>query len=765
MFTLYYADCTGQKTNCLYPHRAEITDAASFAEAVSRDYVCASFRNSYRCNDNYLASDCIGADFDNDHSEDPSRWVTPEQVVAALPGVTLGIHYSRNHLKPKNGKAPRPRFHIVAATDPTTDPEQATAVKQSLAALFPGVVDPKAMDPARFFFGTSDPVVEFHPGSITLDQLFDSGDLVPDTEEDFDADMDPGSYGDQFSIQEGRRNATMSRFAGKLVKRFGPTEEAFGIFMERAENCTPPLDDAELGTIWKSACRFARKVQDEAGYIPPEKYRPVSAMKPGDYSDIGQAKVIAMDCGNELAYSTGTDFLVYDGTRWIESKPKSIGCIENFLDRQLADANDAVRSATEALRSLGVSESAITAGGRKLEKQIRSDQMQAFLAFLAAVAYHAFVMKRRDIRYVCSALVAVQPMVEVAINELDSQGFLLNCPDGTYDLREGMAGRHDHDPADYITMVTAFAPGDEGKELWLEAVGRIFQNDEELIDYVQQTVGLCAIGEVYQEAITISYGVGSNGKSTFWNSIAGALGNYSGMISADALTVGCRRNVKPELAEVKGKRILIAAELEEGMRLSTSIVKQLSSTDEIEGERKYKDPFKFRPTHTLVLYTNHLPRVGAMDSGIWRRLIVIPFNATIQGSSEIKNYSKYLLDHAGPYIVRWIIEGAQKVIKNHFKLPLPGCVAAAIDKYKADNDWMSHFLEECCETGEPYEVKSGELYSAYRAFCARTSEFARSTTEFYASLEQRSFARHKRKTGVFVLGLRLKSDEEDDFLQ
>ena len=107
------------------------------------------------------------------------------------------------------------------------------------------------------------------------------------------------------------------------------------------------------------------------------------------------------------------------------------------------------------------------------------------------------------------------------------------------------------------------------------------------------------------EALIISYGEGSNGKSTFWNSIAKVLGNYSGTISADALTVGCRRNVKPEIAELKGKRLVIAAELEEGMRLNTSVIKQLCSTDLVSGEKKYKDPFKFTPTHTLVLYTNH----------------------------------------------------------------------------------------------------------------------------------------------------------------
>ena len=139
--------------------------------------------------------------------------------------------------------------------------------------------------------------------------------------------------------------------------------------------------------------------------------------------------------------------------------------------------------------------------------------------------------------------------------------------------------------------------------------------DRELIDYVQEIVGLAAIGKVYIEALIIAYGEGRNGKSTFWNTISRVLGTYSGNMSADTLTVDCKRNVKPELAEAKGKRLIIAAELEEGMRLNTSNVKQLCSTDEIYAEKKYKDPFSYVPSHTLVLYTNHLPKVGAMDAG------------------------------------------------------------------------------------------------------------------------------------------------------
>ena len=197
-------------------------------------------------------------------------------------------------------------------------------------------------------------------------------------------------------------------------------------------------------------------------------------------------------------------------------------------------------------------------------------------------------------------------MLEIKVADLDHDAFLLNAPDGTYDLRLGMDGRKAHEPADYATKVTAVAPGNEGVQIWQDAVGTFFCGDIELMEYVQQIVGLAAVGKVYVESLIIAYGDGRNGKSTFWNTIARVLGTYSGNISADTLTVGCKRNVKPELAEAKGKRMLIAAELDEGMRLNTSLVKQLCSTDSVQAEKKYKDPFHFTPSHTLVLYTNHL---------------------------------------------------------------------------------------------------------------------------------------------------------------
>ena len=224
-----------------------------------------------------------------------------------------------------------------------------------------------------------------------------------------------------------------------------------------------------------------------------------------------------------------------------------------------------------------------------------------------------------------------------------------------------------------------------------------------------------------------------------------------------------RRNVSPELAELKGKRLVIASEMAEGMRLNTAVVKQITSTDEIQAEKKYKDPFHFVPSHTLVLYTNHLPKVGANDDGTWRRLVVVPFNAKITARSDIKNFADYLYDNAAPAILSWIIEGAHKAIQANFKTTVPAAVSKSVKAYREANDWLGHFLNECCEIDDSYTEKSGELYSQYRAYCLKNMEYTRSTTDFYAALTQAGYTRKRTSKGNLIIGLKL-TDDDNDFL-
>ena len=388
--------------------------------------------------------------------------------------------------------------------------------------------------------------------------------------------------------------------------------------------------------------------------------------------------------------------------------------------------------------------------------------MPLLYALMAAETYLKFVLKRRDYKYIVSTGNAAKPMIGIDVNDLDKNEFLINTPYATYDLRKGLDGEQPHDPRDLITKITTCAPGDGDKKLWLDALELFFCGDQELIEYVQLVVGMAAIGKVYQEFMIIAYGGGANGKSTFWNTIFRVMGDYAGKLSAEALTMNCKRNIKPEMAELKGSRLIISSEMEEGMRLNTATVKQLCSTDEIQAEKKYKAPFHFVPSHTLVLYTNHLPKVGANDDGIWRRLIVIPFNAKITGDSDIKNYADYLYEHAGSFIMSWIIDGARKAYDMDFKVKIPKVVEDAIEAYREDNDWMGHFLADCCEIDKAATEKSGELYQAYRAYYLQNGEFTRSTTDFYSAIEKAGFVRKKTRSGIMVHGLSLKDGQ--DFL-
>ena len=719
--TIYDAVTVGSRSNCVYPNPVTVTDADTMRQAAAFDHVCAAYKQNYRSVDNFLKADCLPMDCDNDHSDDPDDWLTPFDVAMDFPGVGMIFVYSKSHMKQKGKRGPRPRFHVYFICTETTNSEIYSSWKDRLIADYP-YFDDGAKDSARFLFGVKNAAVEVYDGEITIDEF------LADSFAEWDAA--------QGQIPEGSRNKTMSHYAGRVIKRLGNTEEAHKQFLKEAEKCSPPLDDAELAGIWGSAVKFGAKVAAQEGYIPPEQYNQDFLLMPEDFSDVGQAIVLSREYMDRLRFSPATDYIVFNGSFWEESQPNAQGIAQELTARQLEEAETEIQRCMKEMSDNGAWAMLAAMGAKKAMAAFNEAQRRSFEKYERAEAYRKYAIKRRDTKYISAALKEARPMIQIEQRVLDADEFLLNLPSGTCDLRTGAV--REHNAQDYITKQTAVDPSGDGMDVWEDTLQTFFQGDVDLIRYVQEIVGLAAIGKVYIEALVIAYGEGRNGKSTFWNTIARVLGTYSGNMSADTLTVGCKRNVKPELAEAKGKRMIIAAELEEGMRLNTSNVKQLCSTDEIYAEKKYKAPFSYVPTHTLVLYTNHLPRVGAIDQGTWRRLIVIPFNAKIEGKADIKNYSDFLFKTAGGAVLSWIIEGAKRVIASDYKIVQPRVVQDAIQKYKENNDWLAHFLDDCCEAGDDFEAKSGEFYNAYRSYCLQMGEYTRSTTDFYSALCQMS---------------------------
>lgn len=423
-FTIYAADCAGNSGNCLYPDKIIVTDKESFIAATKMDHVTAKYKGNYRSKDNFEFSDCIPLDCDNDHSDNPDDWVTPFDIALEIPGVAFAASYSRHHNLPKGDKSARPRFHVFFPIPKVNEENEYTEMKKRIATAFP-YYDTNALDSARFLYGNDSDDVEVYEGDKTIIDFLEQDDFA-----DFDASLE--------QVPEGQRNSTMSHIAGKIIKRYGNTEEAYQIFLKKAELCNPPLPENELKVIWRSASKFGNKVAKQDGYIPPEQYNSDCRLKPEDFSDVGQATVLAQEYKDILRYSPSTDYMVYNGSFWEESKPKSQGVSQDLTERQLAEAEAEMKKAMDELVKNGGMEILVSVGPKKAVQMFNKQQAHAYEMYESAEFYKKYAVKRRDTKNIAATLKEARPMLEVEQRNLDADEFMLNTPTLTYDLRQGL---------------------------------------------------------------------------------------------------------------------------------------------------------------------------------------------------------------------------------------------------------------------------------------------------------------------------------------
>lgn len=475
-----------------------------------------------------------------------------------------------------------------------------------------------------------------------------------------------------------------------------------------------------------------------------------------EFSDVEQANIFCNEYGDRVRYSKATHFLVYTGKRWEESELKAQRLSQKLTDRQLKEARKMLWDARKR------ADNAIEGNDTKNDDELLDsfcDGVAAQFSIDDAEKYRNGVIKRRSTQRINATLSEAAPHIEIDTKDLDADAFILNTPNGIVDLRTGQI--RPNDPKEYCTKITTVAPDDEGAEMFEEFLDQITCDDADLKRYLQEISGEFAVGVVKREELFIATGQGGNGKSTYFNLLFRIFGDYAGLISSDVLITNNRKNKSPELAELRGKRMILAAELDEGTRLDAGIVKRLASTDPIRAEKKYRDPFDFIPSHSVILYTNHLPKVGARDSGTWDRLRVIPFNARFRNTkTEVKDYASVLYEKAGGAVLKWVVEGAQRYIANDFHIEQPECVKRAIEEYRKANDWLTAFLEERCYVSFQYREAGGELYREYRKYCESMGDFPRSSAEFKQALESIGIEYKKTKNGAIYRGLRLKDWRE-----
>lgn len=430
-------------------------------------------------------------------------------------------------------------------------------------------------------------------------------------------------------------------------------------------------------------------------------------VRDGHCTDLGNARRLAKRHGDDLRdCRLWRQWLVWDGTRWVTD-----------------DTGEVERRAKQTVES--IYQEAASA---------RTKQEREALARWAKRSESAPRIRAMI------ALAETEPGIWVRPSQLDTNPWLLNCANGTLDLRSG--DLYSHRREDLITKQVAI-PYDPDATCphWMDFLTEIMDANLHLVEYLQHAVGYALTGVTLEQVLFLLYGIGANGKSTFLETLRRVFGEYARQ--ADFTSFLTRKNdtIRNDLARLAGARLVSAIEVEEGRKLSEALVKQATGGDTITARFLFKEFFEFGPEFKLFLAVNHKPVIRGTDYAIWRRIRLIPFAVMIPPERQDKDLlEKLLTERTG--ILAWAVRGCLAWQKRG--LEAPEDVLNATQAYREEMDVLGDFLSERCVQSKTAWATAKDLYDAYVNWCETTGEEPLSQRMFGLRLTERGFLRYRR---------------------
>lgn len=342
------------------------------------------------------------------------------------------------------------------------------------------------------------------------------------------------------------------------------------------------------------------------------------------------------------------------------------------------------------------------------------------------------------------------------VNDLDADPYLLNCSNGTLNLRTLELRRHN--PADRLTKVTgaAFDAQAQGPT-WEAFLARVLP-DESVRGFLQGYVGLSLAGRVLEHRLAILTGTGRNGKGVFAGAVSCAMGDYA--ITAEPDLFMHREGAHPTgEMDLLGVRFIVVSESDRDRRLAEATVKRLTGGDLVRARKMRQDYVQFRPSHTAVLVTNHLPKVSGDDPALWARLRVVPFGVVIPEPEQDPHLPERL-DAEAEAVLAWAVAGWQAYQEKG--MTDPDAVKVATDRYRFDSDSVGRFLADCTISNPHGRIAAGALYERYSRWAADDGAEVLSKKPFGQELERRGFSDTRTGSGRYRKGLLLRADEDED---
>ena len=470
-------------------------------------------------------------------------------------------------------------------------------------------------------------------------------------------------------------------------------------FFAPASPATPERDDD------------AEPVADVVGVGTSSDHRPLT--------DTGNAERLHAYAGLDARYChLWRKWLVWDGMRWRHDD-----------DGQLMGHSKAVA------------------------RRIRDEAHECPDAALAKKLYKwAHSSESRGKRGAMVELLTTEIGIPVRPDQLDRDSWLLNCANGTLDLRTGILRTHDRNDLITKRLPLDYEPTAECP-LWEQFLARILP-EATVQEFVQRAVGWSLTGDVSSQVLLFCYGSGANGKSTFLRVLLNLLGgDYAIQAPPEILIEKPQRGHPTELADLFGVRLAVSVEMGPGKKLDEVLVKQLTGGDLVRARRMREDFWQFEPTHHLWVAANHKPLIVGSDEAIWRRLMLIPFTVTIpEGERDGQLLGKLCAELPG--ILAWAVRGCQQW--QALGLAPPEVVRAATQAYRDDMDVIGTFLTTECVVQAGATITAKALYDAFCTWAFDNGEEPYTQQVFGQALSERGFERRKRRGLKVYVGLTLR---------
>ena len=437
------------------------------------------------------------------------------------------------------------------------------------------------------------------------------------------------------------------------------------------------------------------------------------------YDDTGNADRFIDRYGHLYKHSYITNkFYIYDGQKW---KVDDRGAIRKLIDEMIENIKN-----EKVLHSEDVTEEEARETFQKYYKKTRGTQSKKNIM--------NELMHRKT----------------VTPDEFDKDDMLLNVANGYIDLTSRELYKHDINK-----MFSQIANTDYSEKMqpavWLDFLNDIFAGDKAVIRYIQKALGYSLTGSTREQVMFILFGKGRNGKSIFVETIAEILGDYSNNMQAKSLMVKKNDNVNTDIARLSKARFVTSSEPNEGFRFDEGLIKQITGGDKVTARFLYAEEFEYTPKFKIWVSTNHKPIIRGTDDGIWRRLVLIPFDVQIPEEKVDKDL-KYKLLREAPAILNWMAEGAYMWMREG--LELPEKLKDAGQTYRTEMDVVEQFIQEKCKRAEDVRETGKALYEEYKKWADENNEYKMDKNKFGKKLKEKF--RSKRMTnGVNYLGVEL----------